>query len=826
MLDGMNYDEENTLNTRAQSKKYTAANITVLEGMDAIRKRPAMYIGDTGERGYHHLVYEVVDNSVDEALAGYCSHVDVVINPDGSISVTDDGRGIPVDMHPIEKRPALELVLTTLHAGGKFDGSNYKVAGGLHGVGVSCVNALSSWLEVEVRRDNKIHRQRFEKGIPVSALEVIGETQGTGTKVTFFPDHSIFTCRAFKWDILAKRLRELAFLNKGVSIRFRDLESEQERDESFLFNGGIVEYVEYLNQNKTPVHTQVIYVAGTRDMVECEIAIQYTEAYTQTEYSYCNNIHTIEGGTHLSGFRSALTRTVNKYIADNNLQKNSDSALTGDDIREGITAIVSVKVPNPQFEGQTKTKLGNGEVEGIVAQIVYDQLATFFGENPAVTRKVVEKAVLASRARIAARKARDLTRRKGALDGLALPGKLADCSERDPEKCELYIVEGDSAGGSAKQGRDRKTQAILPLRGKVLNVEKARIDKVLNNNEIRMLITAIGAGFGTDDFDISKARYHKIIIMTDADVDGAHIRTLLLTFFFRQMPQLIESGYMYLAQPPLYKITRKQREEYIESDSQLTRKLLMLGIDDMVVECVDGRSLAGEDLRNLLELLAEIELTTAALTRRGLDPVKIMAERKPETGEFPRFILIEGSGEKPTFRYAFNDSELSAMREKTEAQLGYTIDLSETQVQSYSANQPLEFRWIELFHSSMLRKQIDSLVAMSFDSNACLQGTEPIAHIIEDGLRVPVNTLTALLEAVRERGRKGLSIQRYKGLGEMNPDQLFDTTMDPTKRRLLRVTLDDAVKADAIFTLLMGDDVEPRRKFIEDNALNVKHLDV
>ncbi|MDD2599691.1 MAG: DNA topoisomerase (ATP-hydrolyzing) subunit B [Kiritimatiellae bacterium] len=826
MSDEMNYDKENTLNTRAQSKKYTAANITVLEGMDAVRKRPAMYIGDTGERGYHHLVYEVVDNSVDEALAGYCSHVDVVINPDGSISVTDDGRGIPVDMHPIEKRPALEVVLTTLHAGGKFDGTNYKVAGGLHGVGVSCVNALSAWMEVEVRRDNKIHRQRFEKGIPVTSLEVIGETQGTGTKVTFFPDHSIFTCRAFKWDILAKRLRELAFLNKGVSIRFRDLESEQERDESFLFNGGIVEYVEYLNQNKTPVHAQVIYVSGTRDMVECEIAMQYTEAYTQTEYSYCNNIHTIEGGTHLSGFRSALTRTVNKYIVDNNLQKSTESALTGDDIREGITLIVSVKVPNPQFEGQTKTKLGNGEVEGIVAQIVNDQLATFFAENPAVTRKVVEKAVLAARARIAARKARDLTRRKGALDGLALPGKLADCSERDPEKCELYIVEGDSAGGSAKQGRDRKTQAILPLRGKVLNVEKARIDKVLNNNEIRMLITAIGAGFGSDDFDISKARYHKIIIMTDADVDGAHIRTLLLTFFFRQMPQLIESGYMYLAQPPLYKITRKQREEYIENDAQLTRKLLMLGTDDMVVECVDGRSLAGEELRNLLELLAEIELTTAALTRGGLDPEKIMAQRKPETGEFPRFILIEGSGEEPTFRYAFNDIELGAMREKAEAQLGYTIDLSETQVQSYSVNQPLEFRWIELFHSSMLRKQIDSLVAMSFDSSACLQGTEPIAHIVEDGHRVPVNTLTALLESVRERGRKGLSIQRYKGLGEMDPDQLFDTTMDPAKRRLLRVTLDDAVKADAIFTLLMGDDVEPRRKFIEDNALNVKHLDV
>jgi len=826
MLDETNRDAENNLKPRPPSGNYNAENITVLEGMDAVRKRPAMYIGDTGERGYHHLVYEVVDNSVDEALAGYCSHVDVVINPDGSISVTDDGRGIPVDMHPIEKRPALEVVLTTLHAGGKFDGSNYKVSGGLHGVGVSCVNALSDWLEVEVRRDNKIYRQRFEKGVPVSALEVIGETQGTGTKVTFFPDHSIFTCHAFKWDILAKRLRELAFLNKGVSIRFRDLEGEQERDESFLFNGGIVEYVEYLNLNKNPVHAEVIYVAGTRDMIECEIAMQYTEAYTQTEYSYCNNIHTIEGGTHLSGFRSALTRTVNKYIADNNLQKSSESALTGDDIREGITAIISVKVPQPQFEGQTKTKLGNGDVEGIVAQIVNDQLGTFFEENPAVTRKVVEKAVLAARARIAARKARDLTRRKGALDGLALPGKLADCSERDPSKCELYIVEGDSAGGSAKQGRDRKMQAILPLRGKVLNVEKARIDKILNNNEIRTLITAIGAGFGTDDFDIAKVRYHKIIIMTDADVDGAHIRTLLLTFFYRQMPQLLEKGYMYLAQPPLYKITRKQREEYIESDEQLTRKLLMLGTDDMVVECVDGRTLAGADLRALLELLAEIQLTTAAFARRGLDSAKFLAQRNPQTGEFPRFVLIEGGGDDVVFRYAFNDSELGAMRESAEADLGHPIDLSETQVQSYNVNQPSDFRWIELFHSSMLRKQVDSLVAMSFDVNACIPAQEPIAYIVEDDVKLPVKALSELLETVRERGRKGLSIQRYKGLGEMNPDQLYDTTMDPDKRRLLRVTLDDAVKADAIFTLLMGDEVEPRRKFIESNALNVKNLDI
>ena len=825
MSDDTNLEENGAVNG-AQSGEYTASNITVLEGMEAVRKRPAMYIGDTGERGYHHLVYEVVDNSIDEALAGYCSQVEVVINPDGSISIVDDGRGIPVDMHPVENRPALEVVLTTLHAGGKFDGSNYKVSGGLHGVGVSCVNALSDWMEVEVRRDGKIHRQRFERGVPASQLEVIGETQSTGTKVTFYPDHTIFSCRAFKWDILANRLRELAFLNKGVSILFRDLEGETEREETFLFNGGIIEYIGYINKNKSPVHDTVIYFEGKRDLIECEIAMQYTEAFSQTEYSYCNNINTIEGGTHLSGFRSALTRTVNKYIADNNLQKSNESALTGDDIREGITVVVSVKVPQPQFEGQTKTKLGNGEVEGIVAQIVNDQLGTFFAENPSVARKVVEKAVLASRARIAARKARDLTRRKGALDGLALPGKLADCSERDPSKCEIYIVEGDSAGGSAKQGRNREMQAILPLRGKVLNVEKARIDKILNNNEIRTLITAIGAGFGADEFDIAKVRYHKIIIMTDADVDGAHIRTLLLTFFYRQMPKLLESGYVYLAQPPLYKITRKKREEYIESDDQLTSKLLMLGTDDIVVESVDGRVLSGDDLRSLLELLAEIEETTNALTRRGLEPRMILEQRKKDTGEFPRFVMIEGSGEDAIYRYAYNDAELRSMREKAEADLGQPIDLGDTQVQSYSANQPMDFRWMELFYSGKLKKQVDSLSAMSFDVEHCIPSDEPIAYIVEDGEKVEVTALPELLDAVRTRGRKGLAIQRYKGLGEMNPDQLYETTMDPEKRRLLRVTLDDAVKADEIFTLLMGDDVEPRRKFIEDNALNVKNLDV
>ena len=803
---------------------YNAESITVLEGLDAVRKRPAMYIGDTGMRGYHHLVYEVVDNSIDEALAGYCKHIEVTINPDGSLSVTDDGRGIPVGMHPTEGKPAVEVVLTKLHAGGKFDGSSYKVSGGLHGVGVTCVNALSEWLEVEVRQNGKIHRQRYQRGHPVTTLDVVGETKGTGTRVTFLPDHTIFTCKGFEWDILATRLRELAFLNRGVEIKFSD--TEKGREESFLFNGGIVEFVEYLVRNKATVHPNVIYLSGRRDNIECEIALQYTDAYNENEHSYCNNINTIEGGTHLSGFRSALTRTVNKYATDSKLTKPGDEPMGGEDIREGLTAIISVKVPQPQFEGQTKTKLGNGEVEGIVSAIVNEQLGSFFEENPAVARKVVEKAVLAARARAAARKARDLTRRKGALDSAALPGKLADCSERDPAKCELYIVEGDSAGGSAKQGRNRETQAVLPLRGKVLNVEKARLDKILNNNEIRTLVTAIGAGIGTDDFDPAKVRYHKIIIMTDADVDGAHIRTLLLTFFYRQMPQLIERGHVFLAQPPLYKVTRKQREEYVDSDAALTRKLLELGCDDMTLRMVDGRTLEQEQLRGLLDVLVLIEETCASIKRRGVDIAAMLRQRHPETGELPRFMAAIGAGDDAEVRFARNDAELTTLRAEAEQKLQTEVDLAATQVRAFHRNAPRPFCWMEIFRAVSLRKEIAQLAPYGFAAGQVAGETEPFAFIHDGEVETPVKALAELLEAVRLRGRKGLAIQRYKGLGEMNPDQLFDTTMDPANRRLLRVMLEDAVKADAIFTLLMGDEVEPRRRFIEENALNVRNLDV
>ena len=728
-----------------ETSNYNAENIQVLEGMEAVRKRPAMYIGDTGERGYHHLVYEVVDNSIDEALAGHCSTIDVIINRDGSLTVCDNGRGIPVDMHPTQHRPAIEVVLTVLHAGGKFDGSNYKVSGGLHGVGVSCVNALSDWMKVEVKRGGKVHHIEFSRGHVTKPLEVVGECGAeTGTKVTFFPDHTIFSCRAFKWETLCSRLRELAFLNKGVTIHFRDDEGEQHHEETFHYDGGIDEFVEYLNANKKPL-SPIIHFEGEREgvtgTVQAEISMQYTESYSTLEQTYTNNIHTIEGGTHLTGFRTALTRTINKYGADNKLIKDKDN-LTGDDMREGLTVIVSVKVPQPQFEGQTKTKLGNGEVEGIVASIVSDKLMTFFEENPAVAKTVIEKTLLAARAREAARAARESTRRKGIMDGLSLPGKLKDCSERDPAKTELFLVEGDSAGGSAQTGRDRATQAILPLRGKVLNVEKARVDRMLANAEIRTLITAIGCGFG-EEWDISKARYHKIVIMTDADVDGAHIRTLLLTFFYRKMPELIEKGYVYLAQPPLYKVERKKKSEYVLTDGELTQKLLTLGLDDFEVKDGSGAVLAPERAKELLTLLAEIEETCKLVEERGFDPQTLLGDE-----------TAQGSG------------------------------------------------------ASMLKKEFSALSAFGFAAPDYFGGK-----------------LKALLDDVRAHGRQGLSIYRFKGLGEMDAKELYETTMNPEKRYMKRVKLDDAVAADRMFTLLMGDEVEPRRKFIEDNALNVRNLD-
>ncbi len=784
---------------------YDASNISVLEGLEAVRKRPGMYIGDTGIRGLHHLVYEVVDNSIDEALAGHCDFVDVTLNLDGSITVSDNGRGIPTDMHKTEGKPAVEVVLTVLHAGGKFDSNSYKVSGGLHGVGVSCVNALSEWLEVEVRRDGKIHHMRFERGNTVKELEVLGHSKETGTKITFMPDFEIFETLDFSWDILANRLREMAFLNRGVKVVLQ--KDDGSTKDEFMYEGGIAEFVTHLNTSKSPLHDDVIYFEREKDGIGVEIAMQYTDAFNESLLSFANNINTHEGGTHMSGFRSALTRTINTYGKGNKLIKE-DGSMTGDDIREGLTAIISVKVPDPQFEGQTKTKLGNSEVQGIVENVVNEQLAIYLEEHPSEARKFIEKAVLAANAREAARKARELTRRKGALDSASLPGKLADCSERDPSKCELYIVEGDSAGGSAKQGRDRTFQAILPLRGKVLNVEKARLDKILGNKEIQTMITAIGCGIGKDDFNLEKARYHRIIIMTDADVDGLHIRTLILTFLYRQMKELIESGYVYIAQPPLYKIVRRKREEYVQNDAELTRILLELGSDGITAHNPDGSELLdAEGVAKTLTILNDLEPLVDLVRRREVEPELYLAARR-ENGTLPLYVVIRGTGKDKELRFAFEEDELRGLNEEFEQD-----------------GRP--FRYVEIHSHTKIETLLTKLTDLGLDASRLLAGEETLFTLHEGEAEVAtLNSILPLLDTIRDLGKKGMTIQRYKGLGEMNPSQLWETTMDPSQRKLVKVVLDDAIKADQIFTVLMGDEVAPRRDFIETNALNVRNLDI
>jgi len=812
----------------ADAKVYNATHITVLEGIAAVRKRPAMYIGDTGVRGFHHCVYEVVDNSIDEALAGYCTDIQVSLNGDGSVTVTDNGRGIPVDLHETEQKPAVEVVLTTLHAGGKFDNDSYKVSGGLHGVGVSCVNALSEWLEVEVRRDNLVYRQRYERGVPVTKLETIGKTRGTGTRITFRPDMQIFAETQFSWDILASRLREMAFLNRGVKITLT--QEEPQRVEIFEYEGGICEFVQHLNKSKTPLHPDVIYIERERDGIMVEIALQYSDAYSENIHSFANNINTIEGGTHLSGFRAAVTRSVNQYAKANKLLKDDADGMSGEDIREGMTAVISVKLPQPQFEGQTKTKLGNGEVQGIVDSVVNDELSAYFEENPSVARTVVEKAVVAARARMAARKARDLARRKGALDSGSLPGKLADCSERDPAKSELFIVEGDSAGGSAKQGRDRLFQAILPVRGKVLNVEKARLDKILNNEEIRTMITAIGAGIGEDDFDITRTRYHKIVIMTDADVDGAHIRTLLLTFFYRQMPQLIEHGYVYIAQPPLYRIKRRKREEYIDDDATLSRVLLELGADGLRAENAEGETLlSGDELKRLLGVLNEADIVLDRLRRKGINVDEYLSHRQADHGAFPQYqVQISRPDEEKAFRYVANEEELRLLREELEQQSHHDVEIitgDDGKDEGEEGGPSLQ--WIEIFSASRIAELMGQLESFGLTYTQYIRGNDPILSLRDgQGEPQPIHSLPEMLERIRELGRKGLTIQRYKGLGEMNPSQLWETTMDPANRKMTQVVLEDLVKADEVFSVLMGDEVPPRRAFIEENALNVTYLDI
>ena len=820
----------------AAAKKYDATTITVLEGADAVRKRPAMYIGDTTQRGLHHLVYEVVDNSIDECMAGYASNIDVVIHADNSVSVVDDGRGIPVDIHKTEGKPAVEVVLTKLHAGGKFDHRVYKVAGGLHGVGVSVVNALSEWLEVEVKRDGKMYHQEYEKGRTASKLKVIGTAKKTGTRVTFKADKEIFGDKiAYSFDTLSNRLRELAFLNKDVRITLKD-ERVKEKEVEFKFSGGVVSFVEFLNKNKNILHKKVIYFSKEKDKIAAEVAMQYNDGYGENIFTFANNINTIEGGTHLTGFKSALTRTINQYCKSKNLLKEADAGISGDDVREGLTAVVSVKMPNPQFEGQTKTKLGNSEVEGIVESIVNESLGGFLEENPPVANKIIEKAVLASRAREAARKARELTRRKGALEGAALPGKLADCQESDPSLCEIYLVEGDSAGGSAKQGRDRRFQAILPLKGKILNVEKARLDKALSNEEIRTIITAIGTGIG-EEFDLAKLRYNKIILMCDADVDGSHIRTLLLTFLYRHMTALVEKGHIYIAQPPLYKIKRGKREEYIQTEDNFNNLLLELGSEGMtLVRLTDKHQFTDKQLKAILDALIELDSLSNAVERRGVNFLKYIGFRHKKTKKLPLYMVkVEYED-----HFLYNDDELAEYI-KTDENGDKKNDKSKNGKKENSAQEekgkPVDY--IEFYEAREIEKIIDKIEKLGVDVED--YNSEPEDKAKKDSKKDPAKprytvktenghenfySLKEILQFVKDVGKEGMTIQRYKGLGEMNPHQLWETTMDPEKRTMLLVTLEDAVEADAMFTVLMGEAVEPRREFIEKHAHEVKVLDI
>ncbi|GAB4297155.1 MAG: DNA topoisomerase (ATP-hydrolyzing) subunit B [Desulfuromonadia bacterium] len=788
--------------------QYGAESIKVLEGLEAVRKRPAMYIGSTNSQGLHHLVYEIVDNSIDEALAGYCNDIQVTIHMDGSITILDNGRGIPTDIHPTEGRPAAEVALTVLHAGGKFDNQSYKVSGGLHGVGVSVVNALSKRLELEIRREGKLWRQTYSCGDPQTPLKLVGETRKRGTKITFLPDDSIFETTEFSFDVLSQRLRELAFLNAGVRITITDEREENKRHE-FHYEGGIVSFVEYLNRNRNVLHPKPIYFRGERNGVDIEIALQYNDSYDEKVFSFANNINTHEGGTHLIGFRAALTRTMNTYAVANDLLKKEKVGITGEDLREGLTAVISVKIPQPQFEGQTKTKLGNSEVKGYVETLMNEKLAQFLEENPRIAKEIIGKSIEAARAREAARRARELTRRKGALDVSNLPGKLADCQEKDPALCELYLVEGDSAGGSAKQGRDRKFQAILPLKGKILNVEKARFDKMLSSQEIGTLITALGTGIGKDDFDIAKLRYHRIIVMTDADVDGSHILTLLLTFFFRQMPEIVERGHLYIAQPPLYKVKRGKKELYLRNEAALQNYLLDEGTEEATLYLQQGgKTYTGKQIIPILRQLVEYRNLLDKVVGKGANEelVRLLLRlgvpvELESLDEVERYLAGVGDA-YPGGEYSRLDDGRYILR------LGNIRHAIDHQILSVLVS--YEYRLLKESHRKVREIFGSGIARVTF------------------GGREPVETSRGLelLDIFMSEAKKGLSIQRYKGLGEMNPEQLWETTMNPENRTLLQVKIEDAVEADNIFTILMGDQVEPRREFIENNALNVVNLDI
>ncbi|MDH4228002.1 MAG: DNA topoisomerase (ATP-hydrolyzing) subunit B [Deltaproteobacteria bacterium] len=810
--------EAETRNT----SNYDAGSIKVLEGLEAVRKRPAMYIGSTGPTGLHHLVYEVVDNSVDEALAGYCKNIDVTIHIDNSVTVIDDGRGIPVKPHPEKKKPTVEVVLTQLHAGGKFENQAYKVSGGLHGVGVTVVNFLSEWLKVEIKRDGAVFEQTYKGGKPSTELKTVGKSKSTGTKITFKPDAKIFEVTEYNFDTLSQRLRELSFLNGGIKITITDERTGKSHE--FQYKGGIVSFVEHLNKTKTPIHPKVIYLSGEKNGIHMEMALQWNDSYSENVFSYANNINTIEGGTHMVGLRSALTRTINSYASTKNLLKDLKEPLQGDDIREGLAGVISVKLPQPQFEGQTKTKLGNSEVEGYVKAIINESLGAFLEENPSVAKKIIEKAVEGARAREAAKKAKELIRRKGALDSASLPGKLADCQESNPELCELFIVEGDSAGGSAKQGRDRRTQAILPLRGKILNVEKARYDKMLSNEEIRTMITALGAGIGKEDMDPKKLRYHKIIIMTDADVDGSHIRTLLLTFFYRQMPFITDHGYLYIAQPPLYKIKKGKMEKYLKDETALDN-FIFDSIKEGVTVKPKGKGAApikGEKLLEFLKKAARFTRLLDRFERKKMDKAIVGMLALEEA-----FSLETLSNEKTlkrmfdnfsTYMKTFHPDAMPATfsAEEDEEHGRFKIKAT-TRRNGTTAETVIGSEFVESPEFEELKKCGSSIEKI---------GQAPYSISGEGIDESTATTLDELIAHLTAAGKKGVLVQRYKGLGEMNPEQLWETTMDPERRVLLQVRVDDAVEADTVFTKLMGDQVEPRREFIERNALEVSNLDI
>ena len=801
---------------------YDASTIRVLGGIEAVRKRPAMYIGSTGPEGLHHLVFEVVDNSIDEALAGFCTKIEVTIHTDNSVTVEDNGRGIPVDQHVTEGKPALEVVMTTLHAGGKFDGKSYKVSGGLHGVGISVVNALAKQLEARVKRGGKVYEQKYERGKVASELRVAGTTQRTGTRIRFLADPEIFEDLDWNFDTLAQRLRELSFLNAGVQITLEDVRTNKKSE--YSYKGGIASFIDFLNESKKPLHKKIIHIQGNREDVDIDIALQYNDGYTETVFSYVNNINTREGGTHLSGFRAALTRTLNSYAVSNNLfKKNAKASLSGEDMREGLTGVISVKVRDPQFEGQTKTRLGNSNVKGIVENFVNEALSTFLEENPSTGRKIVDKVHEAARAREAARKAKELTRRKSALEVSSLPGKLADCQEKDPQLSEIFLVEGDSAGGSAKQGRDRKCQAILPLKGKILNVEKARMDKMLQNLEIGYMITALGSGIGEEDFRIENLRYHKIIIMTDADVDGAHIRTLLLTFFYRHYRILIERGYLYIAQPPLYllKDPKKKQSKYIKDDHEFMEYMLERGVKDTKVHLEDGKEVQDGQLKKLVTKIIRFDELLSKV-RPGMVDKEFLRDLLLESG-FSEGMLQDREELERTVRNVWEG------RQKE----GFSKEQEEYFIEGDPENNCFRIRYLSAKNGTSWETVLDAeLVTIpAFQELIRIAGEfddigGPPYRVEKGEDQTQVEGLFQLKEHVLQLGKKGLGIQRYKGLGEMNPGQLWETTMNPETRTLLQVAIADAAEAERIFSTLMGDDVEPRRQFISENALQVQNLDV